>query len=138
MLLLALGSLVSTVVGLLFVRPVPPASAVGGPTTAAVDREEGEERTAEEVSAEAEAALSEAGDDVPAARDSAPRQDERTPLLRSTSSKSVQERNISGWALFHELDFYLIFLFNGLCAGVGLCCKCLSFSLLPLHNAAKT
>lgn len=67
---------------------------------------------------------------------------ERTPLLLaptipgstsdSTSGSAaavVADRNVTGWALLRELDFYLIFLFNGLCAGVGLCCKSLFPSL---------
>lgn len=65
---------------------------------------------------------------------------ERTPLLlpprppgqttadstTTTAAGAVTDRNITGWALLRELDFYLIFLFNGLCAGVGLCCKSLT------------
>ncbi|GAA6019957.1 hypothetical protein JCM11491_006719 [Sporobolomyces phaffii] len=48
---------------------------------------------------------------------------ETTPLVPSEDAvSSVQEDvNVSGWALFREVDFYLIFLFNGLCSGVGLC-----------------
>ncbi|GJN89485.1 hypothetical protein Rhopal_002471-T1 [Rhodotorula paludigena] len=105
LLLLALGSLLSMLVGLLFVRPIPretrhPAS---------------DAREAEEAPVEAEATLPEAEEQAGGSGT------ERTPLLRSTSSKSIEERNIAGWALLRELDFYLIFLFNGLCAGVGLC-----------------
>ncbi|BGP39398.1 hypothetical protein JCM10449v2_003336 [Rhodotorula kratochvilovae] len=109
LLLLALGSLFSMTIGLLFVRPVLRESAA--PLFA--------EHDAEEVPAEAEAALPEAEEAVHAREVEV--RTERTPLLRSESAKSVQERNIAGWALLRELDFYLIFLFNGLCAGVGLC-----------------
>lgn len=73
---------------------------------------------------------------------------ERTPLLLppqppghtttsdSTTTAAVPDRNITGWALLRELDFYLIFLFNGLCAGVGLCCKSptLASLLAPLSH----
>lgn len=55
---------------------------------------------------------------------------EETPLLRAhqpppprAGAGVAEERNITGWALLRELDFYLLFLFNGLCAGVGLCCE---------------
>ena len=72
---------------------------------------------------------------------------DRTPLLlgppappaghtstdSTTAAGAVPDRNnITGWALLRELDFYLIFLFNGLCAGVGLCCKSLYFGIPPL------
>ncbi|GAA5881119.1 hypothetical protein JCM3774_000879 [Rhodotorula dairenensis] len=58
---------------------------------------------------------------------------EQTPLLfrqhqqRDTEQEdeivatTTTDRNITGWALLREVDFYLIFVFNGLCAGVGLC-----------------
>ncbi|GAA5882699.1 hypothetical protein JCM16303_006551 [Sporobolomyces ruberrimus] len=46
---------------------------------------------------------------------------ETTPLVNSAAVKPQEELNVSGWALFRELDFWLIFLFNGLCSGVGLC-----------------
>lgn len=94
-------------VGLLFVRPIPRETRL--PASDA--------REAEEAPVEAEATLPEAEEQTGGSGT------ERTPLLRSTSSKSIEERNIAGWALLRELDFYLIFLFNGLCAGVGLCCE---------------
>ena len=143
LLLLALGSLFSTAVGLVFVRPVP---------LAARTADSDPDRAAEEAPAEVEAAFSEADDvsqDGPAVvvvpssispPSSGTTSSERTPLLRSDSTKSVQERDITGWALLHELDFFLIFAFNALCAGVGLCCASLSLSLLPLppvHRAGR-
>ncbi|SCZ89930.1 BZ3500_MvSof-1268-A1-R1_Chr9g10645 [Microbotryum saponariae] len=47
---------------------------------------------------------------------------ERTPLVRSNSSKSVHDEviSVSGWGLARELDFWLLFVFNGLCSGCGL------------------
>jgi len=49
---------------------------------------------------------------------------EQTPLVNPDVVVSQQEDvNVSGWALFKEVDFYLIFLYNGLCSGVGLCCE---------------
>jgi hypothetical protein len=49
---------------------------------------------------------------------------ETTPLVaRPSTSVQGDDLNVSGWALFGELDFYLIFLYNGLCSGVGLCCE---------------
>ncbi|GAA5904559.1 uncharacterized protein JCM6883_003827 [Sporobolomyces salmoneus] len=45
---------------------------------------------------------------------------ESTPLV-NPESEPREDLNVSGWALFKELDFYLIFLYNGLCSGVGLC-----------------
>ncbi|GAA5855572.1 hypothetical protein JCM9279_005124 [Rhodotorula babjevae] len=124
LLLLALGSLFSTAVGLGFVRPV---------ALAARTADSDPDRAAEAAPSEVEAALPEAEDelqDEPAvvvvphstsSPTSSPIASERTPLLRSNSTKSVQERDITGWALLHELDFFLIFAFNALCAGVGLC-----------------
>ncbi|KAJ8294749.1 putative transporter mch1 [Rhodotorula toruloides] len=117
LLLLALGSLVSMLVGLAFVRPVlREAEAVKDASTTVGEEEE--EVDAESVAAEID---TERPGSLPSARASP----ERTPLLRSQSSKStssvVPDRNITGLALLRELDFYLIFLFNGLCAGVGLC-----------------
>ncbi|GAA5906019.1 hypothetical protein JCM8208_006319 [Rhodotorula glutinis] len=122
LLLLAMGSLFSTAVGLAFVRPAPVAPRAAD--SALVD-----ERAAEEAPVEVEGALREGEEHVPQEpavvvlprSSSSPTSTERTPLLRSDSTKSVQERNIAGWALLHELDFWLIFGFNGLCAGVGLC-----------------
>ncbi|GAA5970303.1 hypothetical protein JCM8115_003694 [Rhodotorula mucilaginosa] len=85
---------------------------------------------------------------------------ERTPLLlpprppgqtttdstRTTAAGAVTDRNITGWALLRELDFYLIFLFNGLCAGVGLCyinnlgtiVRSLSYPLLHAESTLMT
>lgn len=118
LLLLALGSLVSMLVGLAFVKPVL-READTAKDAAAAGGEEEDEVDAESVAAEID---TERPDFSPANRPST----ERTPLLRSQSSKStssiVPDRNITGLALLRELDFYLIFLFNGLCAGVGLCC----------------
>ncbi|GAA5827437.1 hypothetical protein JCM3770_005837, partial [Rhodotorula araucariae] len=106
LLLLALGSLFSMTIGLLFVRPIL--------------REPAAPAAAAELDADAaEAALPDAEEAV--REEGMAARTERTPLLRADSTKSVQERNIAGWALLRELDFYLIFLFNGLCAGVGLC-----------------
>ncbi|SCV69943.1 BQ2448_1337 [Microbotryum intermedium] len=47
---------------------------------------------------------------------------ERTPLVRSNLSKSVHDEVIcvSGWALAKELDFWLLFTYNGLCSSCGL------------------
>ncbi|GAA5926001.1 hypothetical protein JCM3775_005172 [Rhodotorula graminis] len=124
LLLLALGSLFSTAVGLVFVRPVPLAPR-------AADSNLDEDRAADEAPVEVEAALPDADQHAPqepavvvvprSTASPGPPSTERTPLLRSDSTKSVQERNIAGWALLRELDFWLIFGFNGLCAGVGLC-----------------
>ncbi|GAA5827505.1 hypothetical protein JCM5353_002743 [Sporobolomyces roseus] len=44
---------------------------------------------------------------------------EETPLVNPVAQQ--EDLNVSGWALFKEVDFYLIFLYNGLCSGVGLC-----------------
>ncbi|BGP31464.1 hypothetical protein JCM10296v2_003228 [Rhodotorula toruloides] len=119
LLLLSLGSLVSMVVGLAFVRPVlREAEEVKDGPAAVVDQEEEDEVDAESIAAEID---TQRPGSSPLARPST----ERTPLLRSQSSKStssvVPDRNITGLALLRELDFYLIFFFNGLCAGVGLC-----------------
>ncbi|GAA5956493.1 hypothetical protein JCM3765_003462 [Sporobolomyces pararoseus] len=48
---------------------------------------------------------------------------ETTPLVNPESLTTLprEDLNVSGWGLFKELDFYLIFLYNGLCSGVGLC-----------------
>jgi len=46
---------------------------------------------------------------------------EETPLVNPVAQP--EDLNVSGWALFKEVDFYLIFLYNGLCSGVGLCCE---------------
>ncbi|BGO98815.1 hypothetical protein NBRC10513v2_003211 [Rhodotorula toruloides] len=117
LLLLALGSLVSMLVGLAFVRPVL-READAAKDCSTTGGEEEDEVDAESVAAEID---TERPDSSPSALAST----ERTPLLRSQSSKStssvVPDRNITGLALLRELDFYLIFLFNGLCAGVGLC-----------------
>lgn len=102
--MLAIGCAVSMTLGLTFVRPVLHPSLAPSPTADVPDN-------ADEVDVSAAVPVSV----------SPPQQSERTPLLRSTSTKSVQERNVAGLALFRELDFYLIFLFNGLCAGIGLC-----------------
>jgi hypothetical protein len=100
--MLAVGCAISMTIGLIFVRPVLHPSLAPQPPSPP--------ESAEEV---------DTSFGVPVSSETA--RTERTPLLRSTSSKSVQERNIAGLALFRELDFYLIFLFNGLCAGIGLC-----------------
>ncbi|GAA5866610.1 hypothetical protein JCM8547_005475 [Rhodosporidiobolus lusitaniae] len=99
LLLLSIGCAVSMAVGLAFVRPVlyPSLAPPVPPSTGEV------ETAAAAVPVEEEIGRS-----------------ERTPLLRTISSKSVEERNVAGGALLRELDFYLIFLFNGLCAGIGL------------------
>ncbi|GAA5991877.1 hypothetical protein JCM10908_002252 [Rhodotorula pacifica] len=157
LLLLALGSLFSMLVGLVFVKPVPPASKeVNVPVqedegegqiarvpvdTATQGEEDGNDEFGESESGltvrahrGAYPALSDDANTsqqtlLPSPSPSSPRRtaydlnSERTPLLRRGNSTSsvVPERNITGWALLREVDFYLIFMFNGLCAGVGLC-----------------
>ncbi|GAA6017273.1 hypothetical protein JCM10207_003674 [Rhodosporidiobolus poonsookiae] len=108
LLMLALGCLISMTIGLIFVRPVLHPSLAPSPPVDPANAPD----SAEEVDATAA---------VPVEDDLAPSPSERTPLVRTASAKSVQERNVAGWALLREADFYLIFLFNGLCAGVGLC-----------------
>jgi hypothetical protein len=110
-------------VGLAFVRPVLREAKDDGPTSGSTgEQEDGVE--AESVAAEID---SRRLDSSSACHSS----NERTPLLRSQSSKSmasiVPDRNITGLALLRELDFYLIFLYNGFCAGVGLCCSFFHF-----------
>ncbi|BGP24099.1 hypothetical protein JCM10295v2_003001 [Rhodotorula toruloides] len=117
LLLLAVGSLVSMLVGLAFIRPVLRESKETETIPESVDGE------VDEVDAESVAA--EIDTQRPHSSPSSGTSTERTPLLRSQSSNStssvVPDRNITGLALLRELDFYLIFMFNGLCAGVGLC-----------------
>ncbi|GAA5941718.1 uncharacterized protein JCM15063_002651 [Sporobolomyces koalae] len=85
LLMIAIGCLLSMVVGIFLVRPAHSASAEPEPQSSTSPSE-------------------------------------RTPLVNPGSGpSSPEELNVSGWALFRELDFYLIFLFNGLCSGVGLC-----------------
>lgn len=120
-------------VGLAFVRPVlREAEAVKDASTTVGEEEE--EVDAESVAAEID---TERPGSLPSARASP----ERTPLLRSQSSKStssvVPDRNITGLALLRELDFYLIFLFNGLCAGVGLCCASQSVTSVSRYANAR-
>ncbi|GAA5906732.1 hypothetical protein JCM6882_003288 [Rhodosporidiobolus microsporus] len=119
LLLLALGCLFSMLVGLLFVRPVLHPS-LAGPSPAAPPEPRVPE-SAEEVEASAAVPVSPTEEVADEEEEEQPQSSERTPLLRSQSTKSVEVRNVAGLDLLKELDFYLIFLFNGLCAGVGLC-----------------
>ncbi|GAA5841090.1 hypothetical protein JCM11251_008015 [Rhodosporidiobolus azoricus] len=112
LLLLALGCLFSMLVGIAFVRPVLHPS-LASPSPSMPD-------SAEEVDGSAAVPVSPAEEVAEEAEQQSSR-NERTPLLRSQSTKSVEVRNVAGLDLLKELDFYLIFLFNGLCAGVGLC-----------------
>lgn len=132
LLLLAIGSLVSMLVGLIFVRPVPLPASRCSPVLETV------KTTLSAGVAQGGTVSSEGGEAVATERDpllppSSSRRvtSEETPIPGTTTTATpTTERNITGWALFRELDFYLIFLFNGLCAGVGLCCPSAPFPLL--------
>ncbi|GAA6039131.1 hypothetical protein JCM8097_005341 [Rhodosporidiobolus ruineniae] len=113
LLMLAVGCSISMLVGILFVRPVPHPSLSAPPAGPAPPATSAAPSSVDEVAVSSSLPEDE---QAPQTQTS-----ERTPLLRSASTKSVEVRNIAGLALLRELDFYLIFLFNGLCAGIGLC-----------------
>ncbi|GAA6060417.1 hypothetical protein JCM10212_002185 [Sporobolomyces blumeae] len=99
LLLIAIGCCVSLLVGVVFVKPAPEP----------------------EASAASTASIDDADD-----HDSTVVVNERTPLVEREEQEVVVQPepagvNVSGWALFREVDFYLIFLYNGFCSGVGLC-----------------
>ncbi|GAA5977692.1 hypothetical protein JCM11641_001380 [Rhodosporidiobolus odoratus] len=104
---LAAGCFVSMVIGIAFVRPVLHPSLSSPPAEPAA------------LSVPENAAEVDIPEDASTVEPVEP--SERAPLLRSSSTKSVEVRNVAGLALLRELDFYLIFLFNGMCAGIGLC-----------------
>ncbi|GAA5934278.1 hypothetical protein JCM1841_005422 [Sporobolomyces salmonicolor] len=104
LLLLAIGCLISMSLGVLLVKPVANSSPVDALHETATDSSV--HVPAVDADAEADVVVE-------------PTATERTPLVNIKARKD--EINVSGLALFRELDFYLIFLFNGLCAGVGLC-----------------
>ncbi|ORY42137.1 major facilitator superfamily domain-containing protein [Leucosporidium creatinivorum] len=100
LLLLALGTGISMALGAVFVIPSPHPSL----TEPADSREEDEQPDEER-------------DPLNELEESSPT--ERTPL-KGAAAASAGSISVSGWALTRELDFWLLFLFNGLCSGVGL------------------
>lgn len=103
LLLIAIGSFVSMLVGVAFVRPAG---------------EQGQKFPSATTTTATAATVNTTTSSEPPS--------ETTRLVNSSSEDRQQQReqievNVSGWALFKELDFYLIFLYNGLCSGVGLC-----------------
>lgn len=93
LLLLALGTAFSMVLGLFFIRTIPPTQTGQHDYIEAAEAEEpGQEP------------------------------DECSPLVAKADSASDApgEINLTGWALLKEFDFWAIFLFNGLCSGTGL------------------
>ncbi|POY73791.1 hypothetical protein BMF94_3332 [Rhodotorula taiwanensis] len=124
LLLLALGSLLSMLVGLVFVRPVPLPVMQSSPALEAVKTTSSSSADLDARSAQDEGTVVATERDplLPPQRPSRRVAPTETPAPAEAAAppSPPAERNITGWALFRELDFYLIFLFNGLCAGVDI------------------
>lgn len=114
---LAVGCTISMAVGVVFVRPIPPATPyhlLAGP---------GDEAPAERADTTEEDDLDSPTDEPPESRTRS-----RSPLLKLREGDGwiqhhAGELDVNGWALLSERDFWMLFCLLGLCSGVGLMCE---------------
>lgn len=125
LLLLAVGTFLSMVVGAVFVRPIPYSNRTDI-AYAPLSDDESERRSGSSAPVVATGPRMSPGLEV---------DDEESIQWATRKDDAEANLDITGWAMLRESEFYNLFLVSGLCAGIGL--MLVVFSLSPISDQVE-